>query len=146
MDYRGKFMVKPGEEVKLSKIDPDETFKTDKDAETLELTAKYTKELTELQNHLYAENRHSLLIVLQGMDAAGKDGVINHVLAPLNPNQQNQRINTPSAPTVRLCPGMARTNFASLRTKVGLPSLSRYLPQRGPRIRAPMKEEMPPTM
>ena len=52
MDYRGKFMVKPGEEVKLSKIDPDETFKTDKDAETLELTAKYTKELTELQNHL----------------------------------------------------------------------------------------------
>ena len=102
MDYRGKFMVKPGEEVKLSKIDPDETFKTDKDAETLELTAKYTKELTELQNHLYAENRHSLLIVLQGMDAAGKDGVINHVLAPLNPNQQNQRMKTPSAATVRL--------------------------------------------
>ena len=97
MDYRGKFMVKPGEEVKLSKIDPDETFKTDKDAETLELTAKYTKELTELQNHLYAENRHSLLIVLQGMDAAGKDGVINHVLAPLNP--QGCRCQPFKAPT-----------------------------------------------
>ncbi|WP_302453006.1 hypothetical protein [Victivallis vadensis] len=77
MDYRGKFMVKPGEEVKLSKIDPDETFKTDKDAETLELTAKYTKELTELQNHLYAENRHSLLIVLQGMAASRSRARLN---------------------------------------------------------------------
>ena len=66
--------------------------------------------------------------------------------APLKPYQQNQRMNTPSAPTVRLCPGMARTYTAFLRSRVGLPSLSRYFPQRGPRMSAPMKEEMPPTM
>ena len=50
------------------------------------------------------------------------------VAAPLKPYQQNQRMNTPSAPTVRLCPGTARTYFASRLKSVGLPSLSRYLP------------------
>ena len=72
--------------------------------------------------------------------------VMPEVAAPLKPYQQNQRMNTPSAPMGMLCPGMARTNFASLRFKVGLPSLSRYLPQRGPKMSAPMKEEMPPTI
>ena len=56
------------------------------------------------------------------------------VEAPLNPNQQNQRINTPKAPTVRLCPGIA----------FDLPSLP-YLPIRGPRMAAPTKAIHPPT-
>jgi PPK2 family polyphosphate:nucleotide phosphotransferase len=42
-------------------------------------------ELDELQNLLYAENRHSLLVVIQGMDASGKDGVIRNVFGQLNP-------------------------------------------------------------
>ena len=57
------------------------------------------------------------------------------VEAPLKPNQQNQRINTPSAPTVRLCPGIA----------LDFPSLE-YLPIRGPRIIAPINAAIPPTI
>lgn len=43
------------------------------------------KKMAEIQEKLYAENQHSLLIVLQAMDAAGKDGVIRHVMSGLNP-------------------------------------------------------------
>jgi polyphosphate kinase 2 (PPK2 family) len=47
------------------------------------------KSLAELQQRLYAAGRWALLIVLQGMDAAGKDGVINHVMTGLNPQGCN---------------------------------------------------------
>jgi PPK2 family polyphosphate:nucleotide phosphotransferase len=48
-------------------------------------TNAYIHELDELQNRLFAENKHSLLIVLQGMDASGKDGVIREVFSGVNP-------------------------------------------------------------
>ena len=54
---------------------------------------------------------------------------------PLKPNQQNHRMKTPSAPAVRLWPGMAW----------GLPSLS-YLPMRGPSMAAPSRAMTPPTL
>ena len=54
---------------------------------------------------------------------------------PLKPNQQNQRINTPSAPSVMLWPRIA----------LGFPFLS-YFPIRGPRIFAPIRAEIPPTI
>jgi PPK2 family polyphosphate:nucleotide phosphotransferase len=53
--------------------------------ETKEETAKLMKELVELQNLLYAESKHSALVILQGMDASGKDGAIKKVLGQLNP-------------------------------------------------------------
>jgi PPK2 family polyphosphate:nucleotide phosphotransferase len=53
--------------------------------ETREETAKLLKELDELQNLLYAESKHSVLVILQGMDASGKDGAIKKVLGQLNP-------------------------------------------------------------
>ena len=85
MKYTNKFMVKPGTKVNLDKIDPSHTegFKKKKDA--LDDLAKNTARLAELQYELYSENKQSLLIVLQAMDAGGKDGTINHVLAPMNP-------------------------------------------------------------
>lgn len=52
---------------------------------TKEETAKLLKQLDELQGLLYAESRHSVLVVLQGMDASGKDGAINNVFGQLNP-------------------------------------------------------------
>ena len=55
--------------------------------------------------------------------------------APLNPNQQNHKINTPSAPIVRLCPGIA-FDFP----------LFEYFPIRGPKIFAPTKAATPPTI
>lgn len=53
--------------------------------QTKEETAKLVEELNELQNVLYAEKKHSVLVILQGMDASGKDGAIKKVLGQLNP-------------------------------------------------------------
>ena len=65
--------------------------------ETKELTAKLLIELDELQNLLYAENKHSILIVLQGLDASGKDGAIRKVFGQMNP--QGVRVQSFKAPT-----------------------------------------------
>src|SRR5918993_5936222 len=65
--------------------------------ETKELTANYLLELDELQNLLYAENKHSVLIVLQGLDARGKDGAIRKVFGQMNP--QGVRVQSFKAPT-----------------------------------------------
>lgn len=53
--------------------------------ETKEKTARILEELNELQNLLYASSQHALLVILQGMDASGKDGVIRNVFGSLNP-------------------------------------------------------------
>lgn len=53
--------------------------------ETKERTIKLFKELDELQYLLYAENKHSVLVILQGMDASGKDGAIRKVFGNINP-------------------------------------------------------------
>ena len=65
--------------------------------ETKSGTAKILKELGELQNLLFAENKNSILIVLQGMDAAGKDGVIRNVFTSMNP--QGVSVTSFKAPT-----------------------------------------------
>lgn len=57
----------------------------DKDATKKELD-EIVEELDELQNMLYAENKHSVLIVLQGMDASGKDGLVRAVFSGINPH------------------------------------------------------------
>jgi PPK2 family polyphosphate:nucleotide phosphotransferase len=53
--------------------------------ETKEKTKAMLDELVELQNLLYAESKHAVLVILQGMDASGKDGVIRNVLGGMNP-------------------------------------------------------------
>src|SRR6476619_7632768 len=53
--------------------------------ETKDKTAKILEELQELQNLLFAENKHSVLVVIQGMDGSGKDGVIRNVFTSMNP-------------------------------------------------------------
>src|SRR5688572_8220390 len=68
----------------LSKISTKSPDSFDKEA-TKEETSKLVKKLDELQNLLFAEGKHSLLIILQGMDASGKDGVIRKVLGNMNP-------------------------------------------------------------
>jgi PPK2 family polyphosphate:nucleotide phosphotransferase len=65
--------------------------------ETKEETAKLVRELNELQNVLYAESKHSVLVILQGMDASGKDGAIKKVLGQLNP--QGVMVTSFKAPT-----------------------------------------------
>ena len=53
--------------------------------QTKEITEKLLKRLSELQPLLFAENKHAVLVVLQGMDASGKDGAINKVFSAVNP-------------------------------------------------------------
>lgn len=65
--------------------------------ETKEATDKILEELTDLQNVLFAENKHSILIVIQGMDASGKDGVVRNVFTSMNP--QGVKVKGFKAPT-----------------------------------------------
>jgi PPK2 family polyphosphate:nucleotide phosphotransferase len=85
VNYLDQFRVQPGTKVKLNDIDPGfkEHHENHQQAE-VEI-AHYQKRLCELQDLLYAERRHSLLICLQALDTGGKDGTINHVLAAMNP-------------------------------------------------------------
>jgi PPK2 family polyphosphate:nucleotide phosphotransferase len=76
--------------IKLDKIDTRAPKGFEK-TETKEKTVKLLEELDELQNLLFAENKHSVLVVLQGMDASGKDGVIRNVFGHLNPQGVNVR-------------------------------------------------------
>jgi PPK2 family polyphosphate:nucleotide phosphotransferase len=70
--------------IQLSKIDTRAPKDIDKQA-TKEKTARLVDALDDLQNLLYAEGKHSLLVLIQGMDASGKDGVIRNVFGSMNP-------------------------------------------------------------
>lgn len=69
--------------IELSKISTRAPKGFDKE-KTKEKTQKIVEELDDLQNLLYAESKHSVLVVLQGMDASGKDGLIRDVFGKLN--------------------------------------------------------------
>jgi PPK2 family polyphosphate:nucleotide phosphotransferase len=85
MGHGDRFRVAPGSDVRLRHIDPDwHDEHENKASADAELAAQGGK-LRDLQYLLYAENRRALLICLQGLDAAGKDGTITHVLGPMNP-------------------------------------------------------------
>jgi PPK2 family polyphosphate:nucleotide phosphotransferase len=85
MKYREAFIVKPGTRVRLSQINPDFTAGQKGEAAVAKKTKKHIEKLRELQYRLYAEGKRSLLICLQGMDSAGKDGTIVHVLGTMDP-------------------------------------------------------------
>src|ERR1044071_5822984 len=76
--------VPPKSDVDLDKIDPAGTHGVDKEAAAAQLE-KNLKRLSVLQYLLYAEARRALLVVLQGIDAGGKDGTIRRVMSGLNP-------------------------------------------------------------
>jgi PPK2 family polyphosphate:nucleotide phosphotransferase len=79
-----KLIVPPGSKIKLAKFDPGTTFGLDKKS-CADSLCKNLERLAVLQYLLYAEARRSLLVVLQGIDAGGKDGTIRHVMSGLNP-------------------------------------------------------------
>src|SRR5262245_31700521 len=85
MDYRKQFAVEPGAKVRLSKIDPSYTGKLESREQSLPEIQKNVERLEKLQYLLYADGNQSLLVVLQAADAAGKDGVVRHVISGMNP-------------------------------------------------------------
>ena len=85
MSYRKRCVVRSERQVALSEIDADFTGKhKDKAAAAAEMK-RDDRRLGDLQYLLYAEHQRSLLVVLQGMDASGKDGTIRHVFGALDP-------------------------------------------------------------
>ena len=84
--YTQPFRITKGEGFKLKNYDPGDTcgLKLDK-GEASELLRQGTEWLTQEQDVLYAQDRWSLLLVFQAMDAAGKDSTIKHVMSGVNP-------------------------------------------------------------
>ena len=82
-----QYLVKPGSKVKLSEWDPNDTgkFKGGKKQGLAQLE-KLNDKLEALQELLYAEHKHKVLVVLQAMDTSGKDGVIRRVFDGVNPS------------------------------------------------------------
>jgi PPK2 family polyphosphate:nucleotide phosphotransferase len=79
-----ELLIRPGTRVKLADLDPAGTHGIGKEAGGRQLQ-KNLDRLSVLQYLLYAEAQRSLLVVLQGIDAGGKDGTIRHVMSGLNP-------------------------------------------------------------
>jgi PPK2 family polyphosphate:nucleotide phosphotransferase len=94
----GKYRVEKGSKFRLKDIDPDDTGGLDigKD-EARQLLRKEVEPLFDLQERLYGEDRWSLLVILQAMDGAGKDSVIEHVMSGVNP--QGFQIHSFKAPS-----------------------------------------------
>lgn len=84
--YLDSLRVQPQQKVSLKKdFLTDYDYKSMSKEEGEQLLAEGIQNLSLMQDKLYAHNRHSILIVLQAMDAAGKDGAIKHVMSGLNP-------------------------------------------------------------
>lgn len=93
-----RYRVKEDEQIQLKDFDPGDVGKFDGEKdEGLELLGELNQELEQLQELLYAEHKHRVLVVLQGMDTSGKDGVIRHVFEGVNP--QGVRVASFKVPT-----------------------------------------------
>lgn len=79
------FRVRPGEKINLSKCSTMEQPFCNSKKGYHKVLKKHVSELSALQNLHYASNRYALLLIFQGMDAAGKDGAIRHVMSGVNP-------------------------------------------------------------
>jgi PPK2 family polyphosphate:nucleotide phosphotransferase len=88
-----RFKVPPGTRVRLADHDPGwaqteemrALGKSESRSRARALLRESLEELAEAQERLYADDRHALLVILQGIDAAGKDGTIKHVMSGVNP-------------------------------------------------------------
>ena len=81
-----RYQVIPGSSLDLDRLDPEETEAFDGDKEAGQDHLKeLNAQLETLQELLYAEHKHKLLVILQAMDTGGKDGVIRHVFEGVNP-------------------------------------------------------------
>ena len=95
MSIRDQFIVTPGKAVNLSAIATDATGGISKEEGLKRLAANQIK-INALQEKLFAEHKQSLLIILQGMDAGGKDGTIKAIGGAMNP--QGLRVHSYKAP------------------------------------------------
>ena len=91
-----RLVVDPGSAADLKRRDPRDTLGLPGKDEAKEQLAALLEELSSLQERLYAEGKRSVLLILQGLDASGKDGTIRHVFTGVNP--QGCRVTSFKAP------------------------------------------------
>jgi PPK2 family polyphosphate:nucleotide phosphotransferase len=85
MDYRKQMIVNPGQKLRLKDVDPAFKGRHETHESAAQELERYRQKLGQLQALLYAEKKHSVLIVLQALDAGGKDGTVSHVFTAFNP-------------------------------------------------------------
>src|SRR6059058_5231664 len=100
-EFAKPFRITKGKDFRLKDVDPDDTLEFTKEADkpkAKEALATGVMALAELQDKLYAQDRWALLLIFQAMDAAGKDGAIEHVMSGVNPQGcQVQSFKSPSS-------------------------------------------------
>jgi PPK2 family polyphosphate:nucleotide phosphotransferase len=95
-----RYRVAPGAKVNLAKYDPQDSHAFSKDKKAAHKALEdFDQELDALQELLYAGHKHKILIVLEGMDTSGKDGVIRHVFRGVNP--QGVKVSSFKQPTAQ---------------------------------------------
>jgi PPK2 family polyphosphate:nucleotide phosphotransferase len=85
MHFESMFRVKPGGKLRLNHLDPSYKGEHESEEAAKQETENYREKLAHQQALLYAERKHSVLVVLQALDAGGTDGTVNHVFTALNP-------------------------------------------------------------
>jgi PPK2 family polyphosphate:nucleotide phosphotransferase len=80
-----RLVAKPGKKISLKDYDPDWTGSIKDKEHATQLLEDGVKQLAKHQDRLYAQDKYSLLMIFQAMDAAGKDGTIRHVMTGINP-------------------------------------------------------------
>lgn len=93
-----QFLVPPGKKIRLEDYDPAFTGNFESKADSAGKLEKDIKRLAKYQDVLYAQNNYALLIILQAMDTAGKDGTIKHVMSGVNP--MGTQVHSFKAPSV----------------------------------------------
>ena len=91
------FIVPPGKKIRLKDYDPAFTGNYKDEDEASEKLKKDVERLAKYQDVLYAQNSHALLVILQAMGTAGKDGTIRHVMSGVNP--QGTQVHSFKAPS-----------------------------------------------
>lgn len=85
MDFRKEFLVKPGRKLTLSNFDAGYHGKHESEKHAAEDLDHYRDKISKLQRTLYGDGSKALLVVLQGIDGAGKDGTCWHVISAMDP-------------------------------------------------------------
>jgi PPK2 family polyphosphate:nucleotide phosphotransferase len=85
MHFERMFRVEPGSKLRLNDLDPAYKGEHESSEAAKQETERCREKLVHQQALLYAQRKHSVLVVLQALDAGGKDGTVNHVFTALNP-------------------------------------------------------------
>jgi PPK2 family polyphosphate:nucleotide phosphotransferase len=122
-----EFRVRPGEKVRLKKWPTRVKPYYTSDEQYQKRLAEQSEQLSSLQSLLYASDRYALLVIFQAMDAAGKDGVIKHVMSGINPQGcQVFSFKHPSAEELQHDFLWRTTRFLPERGRIGIFNRSYY--------------------